>query len=241
MHILRLQKNHWIRRCDRQGSITATASNFLFQPLGSLPAEGPGSEGVRWAFCGTNCPQDEHADKFPDLRGIALAARSPSPRGFFLAESLPTSRVFPVVHESADENDTASDDVVGFCAKHPCAVPHEVKAPEANPETGEHDEERFHGRDFTGRLAWRSIPLIARPRHLGFSPPRGRAALDLCHDPARHQRGLGFRHRNEPRAKGELLRLRPSVALSIPDDKRNGSRWLCPFEVDDLLLGQFKP
>ena len=123
------------------------------------------------------------------------------PIGSLPAEG-PTSRVFPVVHESADENNTASDDVVGFCAMHPCAFPHEVKAPEANPETGEHDEKRFHGRDFTGRLAWRSNPLIARPRHLGFSPSRGRAALVLCHDPARHQRGLGFRHLHEPSAKG---------------------------------------
>ena len=123
------------------------------------------------------------------------------PIGSLPAEG-PTSRVFPVVHESADENNTALDDVVGFCAKHPCAFPHEVKAPEANPEAGEYDEERFHGRDFTGRLAWRSIPLIARPRHLGFSPSRGRAALDLCHDPARHQRGLSFRHLHEPSAKG---------------------------------------
>ena len=162
------------------------------------------------------------------------------PIGSLPAEG-PTSRVFRVVHESADENNTASDDVVGFCAMHPCAFPHEVKAPEANPETGEHDEKRFHGRDFTGRLAWRSNPLIARPRHLGFSPSRGRAALVLCHDPARHQRGLGFRHLHEPSAKGKPLRVRPSVTFSISDDKRNGSRWLCPFEVGDLLLGQLKP
>jgi hypothetical protein len=30
--------------------LIAIARNFLFQPLGSLPAEGPGSEGVRLLY-----------------------------------------------------------------------------------------------------------------------------------------------------------------------------------------------
>jgi hypothetical protein len=29
-------------------SVASTAKNLLFQPIGSVPAEGPGSEGVRW-------------------------------------------------------------------------------------------------------------------------------------------------------------------------------------------------
>jgi hypothetical protein len=35
--------------CGQFCQLLVTASNFLFQPLGSLPAEGPGSEGVRVA------------------------------------------------------------------------------------------------------------------------------------------------------------------------------------------------
>jgi hypothetical protein len=62
----RIKVNKVVLGKKLQALSSATAKDFLFQPLGSLPAEGPGSEGVRGEAGGV---QGHRGQESPDLAG----------------------------------------------------------------------------------------------------------------------------------------------------------------------------